>query len=126
MLLRNKLIPIMESYNITINTTNGYTYVVDLHRPITIIQGEERITDLVVPNYEGFRIEWQLASGFDAQTGLNYFASWQKGVMTVVDDLQVVEQYPYYGEGAKDMVIDPYRRLMYVANFRAGEDGQCL
>lgn len=116
--------PYHEPYNITVNTVNGYTYVVDLHRPITILRGDEKITDLFVPNYDGFRIEWQLASGVDLQTGLTYFASWQKGILTVVDGLQVKEQFPYYGEGAKDMVIDSARRKMYTANFRAGEDGQ--
>lgn len=122
--ITSQIEPYHEPYNITINTVNGYTYVTDLHRPITIIRGEERVTDLFVPNFEGHRIEWQLASDFDEQTGLTYFASWQKGAMTVVDDLQVVDQFPYFGEGAKDMVIDSYRRLMYVANFRAGEDEQ--
>lgn len=124
--IKNQIAPYHESYNITINAVNGYTYVNDLHRPITIIQGEERITNLFVPDFEGHRIEWQLASGFDEHSGLTYFASWQKGAMTVVDGLQVVEQFPYYGEGAKDMFIDSYRRLMYIANYRAGEDGQWL
>ena len=54
--IKKQIDPYHESYNITINATNGYTYVTDLHRPITIIQGEERVTDLFVPNYEGFRI----------------------------------------------------------------------
>lgn len=122
--IKKEIAPYHESYNITINPINGYTYVTDLHRPITIIQGEERIADLFVPNFGGFRIEWQLASDYDKKTGLTYFASWQKGAITVVDGLQVIDQFPYYGEGGKDMIIDSYRRLMYVANFRAGEDGQ--
>ena len=120
--IKTQIVPYHESYNIAINTINGYTYVTDLHHPITIIRGQERVTDLFVPDFEGHRIAWQLASGFDEQTGLTYFASWQKGAMTVVEDLQVVEQFPFYGEGAKDMVIDSYRRLIYIANFRAGED----
>lgn len=124
--IKNQIPPYHESYNITINSTNGYTYVTDLHHPITIIKGEEKITDLFVPKFEGHQIEWQLASDYDQETGLTYFASWQKGAMTVVDGLEVVDQFPYYGEGAKDMVIDSYRRLMYVANFRAGEDSEWL
>lgn len=124
--VKNQIAPYVESYNMTINTVNGYTYVTDLHRPITIIKDDQRVADLFVPRFEGFQIEWQLASAFDEKTGLTYFASWQRGAMSVVDGLEVVDQFPYLGTGAKDMVIDSYRRLLYTANFRAGEDGRWL
>ncbi len=114
--------PYHESYYILINPINGYTYITDLHRPITVLQGSEKVMDLFVPDFEGHTIEWQLTADYDWLTGLNYFASWDNGVITVVDGLEVVDQFPYYGEGGKDMVVDAQRRFIYVANFRAGED----
>lgn len=112
-----------EAYFITINPINGYTYITDLHGPITIMRDTEKITDLSVPPFEGKASEWQLTSAYDPYTGLMYFASWQFGYLTVVDGTTVVRQFAYYGEGAKDMVIDADRRFIYLANFRAGEDG---
>lgn len=112
-----------ESFDITVNTVNGYTYVTDLGRPITVIRGNQKVTDLFVPDYEGHQIQWQLASAFDEMTGLTYFANWEDDVMTVVDGLEVVEQFPYVGQGANDIAIDSRRRLMYVANLRAHENG---
>jgi DNA-binding beta-propeller fold protein YncE len=112
-----------ESFDITVNPVNGYTYVTDLGRPITIIQGTQRVTDLFVPDFEGYEILWQLAAASDELTGLSYFASWQEGIMTVVDGLNVVDQFRYFGQGGNDIAIDAYRRLMYVANLRANQEG---
>lgn len=111
-----------ESYYIVVNAFNGYTYVTDLHHPITIIQGNEKVVDLFVPDFEGNVIDWQLAADYDKLTGLTYFASWQFGAMTAVDGTKVVDQFPFYGEGASDMIIDSHRKLIYVANNRAFDD----
>lgn len=114
--------PYVESYTILPNPINGYTYITDLHRPITILKGKQKITDLFVPDFQGHQIQWQLAADYDEATGLSYFASWQKGVVTVVDGTTVVDQFNYIGAGAKDMVINPDKRLIYITNFRAGDE----
>lgn len=114
--------PYYEPYSITVNPVNNYTYVNDLNHAISIIRGTEKIMDLFVPDFDGQSIRWRLAAGYDKLTGLTYFASWQLGVITVVDGTEVVDQFPFYGEGAKDLVIDPYRRLLVVTNYRAVQD----
>jgi YVTN family beta-propeller protein len=115
--------PYSESFAITINKLNGYTYVTDLGGPISIIEGTQKVKDLFAPDYGGQKINWQLTSAYDNRTGLTYFASWEEDAMTIVDGLEVVDQFPYFGQGANDIVIDSYRRLMYVANLRAHQDG---
>jgi len=116
--------PYYEPYSITVNPVNNYTYVTDLNHPISIIRGTEKIMDLFVPDFNEQSIRWQLASGYDKLTGLTYFASWQHGVITVVDGTEVVDQFPFHGEGAKDLIIDPYRRLLVITNIRAKQDGK--
>lgn len=116
--------PYHEAFDLTVNTRNGYTYVTDLGSPITIIRGTQKIKDLFVPDFEGHQIQWQLAAAFDEGTGLTYFANWEEAAMTVVDGLEVVDQYSYYGQGANDLVIDAHRRLMYIANLRAQHPGR--
>ena len=111
-----------EPYSITVNPVNNYTYVTDLNDPITIIRGSEKIMDLFVPDFNGQGIHWQLASGYDKLTGLTYFASWQYGIITVVNGTEVVDQFQFYGEGAKDLAVDPYRRLLITTNIRAKQD----
>jgi DNA-binding beta-propeller fold protein YncE len=111
-----------ESYTPMVNPINGYTYVTDLHRPISIIRGREKIADLFVPDFNGKTLVWHLAVDYDASTGLSYFASWEHGAMTVVDGTIVVDQFSYEGEGATDMAIDSQRRLLFVANNRANKD----
>lgn len=114
--------PFHESYTITINTVNGYTYINDLHEPITILQGDEKVTDLFVPDYNGHHIVWQLTGDFDRNTGKTYFASWQHGILTEVTDTAVTDQFEYFGIGAVDMVIDSQRGLIYIANSRPGAE----
>lgn len=118
----NQIPPFHESYYITVNTVNGYTYITDLHEPTTILQGDQKIMDLDTPDYNGHDIVWQLVSDFDQRTGKTYFASWQHGVLSVVEDTAVTDQFEYHGVGAKDMVIDSDRGFIYLANFRPGED----
>lgn len=113
-----------ESYFITVNSINDYTYVTDLHRPISIIRDHEKVMDLFVPDFHGQVIVWQLAADYDRLTGLTYFASWQYGAMTVVDGTEVIDQFPFHGEGAIDMIVDPHRRLIVVANNRAFADSK--
>ena len=115
-----------ESYNITTNSVNNYTYVTDLYRPITIIQDSTKVKDLFVPDFNGQTIVWQLASDFDRLTGLTYFASWQYGAMTVVEGTEVTDQYSFHGEGASDMIVDSHRRLIVVANARAQAESNTL
>ncbi len=111
-----------ESYYIVVNATNGYAYITDLHHPITVIDGQEKVVDLFVPDFEGHVIEWQVTADYDRLTGLTYFPSWRYGAMTVVDGTKVVDQFPFFGEGAGDMVIDSHRKLAFVANNRAFDD----
>ncbi len=113
-----------EPYNMVINTTNDLFYVSDLHSRITILQDDEIITHLPLINTQnGKPIEWNLAADFDPTTGLTYFASWVDGRLSILDGTSMVDQFSYGGQGGKDMVIDPERRRMTIANFRAGEDG---
>ncbi len=114
--------PYGESYTILINPVNGYTYITDLHSPITIIRGLNKVMDLFVPDFQGNQIGWQLASAYDDATGLSYFASWQHRALTVVDGTEVVDQFSYEGVGAIDMVIDSQRRLLIVTNDLADYD----
>ncbi len=114
--------PYHESYTITINTANGYTYINDLHEPITILQGDQKVTDLFVPDYNGHHIVWQLAGDFDKNTGKTYFASWQYGILTEVTDTAVTDQFEYFGIGAIDMVVDSQRGLIFIPNSRPGAE----
>lgn len=114
--------PYGESYYITVNAVNDYTYVTDLHGSISIIRGSERVKDLLVPDFQGNVIVWQLAADYDRLTGLTYFASWRYGALTIVDGTEVVDQFSFEGEGASDMVLDAHRRLIFVANNRAFDD----
>lgn len=111
-----------EAYNILVNPVNGYTYITDLQAPINIVRGYEKVMDLFVPDFQGDSIRWQLATDYDSLTGLTYFASWQFRAMTVVDGTEVVDQFSFEGEGASDLVVDPYRRVIVVANNRAFHD----
>lgn len=114
--------PAGESYFITVNPVNDYTYVTDLHGQITIIRDSARVMDLIVPEFEGHTIVWQLAADYDLLTGLTYFASWRYGALTIVDGTEVVDQFSFEGEGASDMVVDAHRRLIYITNNRAYDD----
>ena len=113
-----------EPYTITVNPVNGYTYVTDLHRPINIIRGSEKVMNLFVPDFNGQVIGWQLAEDYDQFTGLTYFASWQHEAMTVVDGTKVVDQFSFEGLGASDMVVDSQRGLIVVANNLAFYDSK--
>ena len=113
-----------ESDYITDNPINDYTYVTDLHRPISILRGSEKVMDLFVPDFQGQAIVWQLTSDYDRLTGLTYFASWLNGVMTVVDGTEIVDQFPFHGKGASDMIVDSHRRLIHVANNHADADSK--
>jgi DNA-binding beta-propeller fold protein YncE len=111
-----------ESYTILVNPVNGYTYITDLQRPINILRGVEKVVDLFVPDFEGNTIRWQLATDYDPLTGLTYFASWQWRAVTVLDGPDVVDQFSFEGEGASDLIVDPYNRTIVVANNRAFHD----
>jgi len=89
-----------ESYYITVNPVNDYTYVTDLRGPITIIHGSEKVKDLFVPDFDGKANGWQLTSDYDRLTGLTYFASSDNGALTVVDGTEVVDQFSFEGKGS--------------------------
>ncbi len=105
-----------ESYRIIVNSVNDYTYITDLHRPITIIRNYDKVKDLFVPDFQGNVIGWQLATDFDRQTGLTYFAGWEYPALTVVDGTEVIDQFSYEGLGASDMIVDSHRQQIVVAN----------
>lgn len=120
---RTALLPAFyEPHTVVINTTNGYTYISDLAGHILIIKDEQIVKDIAVLDDIGDSLGWLLAGDFDATTGLTYFASWEHGQIIVLDGLELVERFSYGGVGAADMVIDPHRRWMYIANQRPGEE----
>jgi len=69
-----------------------------------------------MPYFDGQSIGWQLTADYDRITGLTFFASTERGVMTVVDGTEVVDQFDFKGRGASDMIIDSHRGLIVVAN----------
>ena len=114
-----------EAYYVTVNPVNDYTYITDLRGPVTVIRGSERVKDLAMPYFDGQSIGWQLTADYDRITGLTFFASTERGVMTVVDGTEVVDQFDFKGRGASDMIIDSHRGLIVVANSGACNRPRC-
>lgn len=105
-----------EGYTPIFNTFNNYVYETDLDSNIRIYDANTSpmtfITDLGLSL--GIR-GWIIPMTFDPATGLVYAASWSHGEIYVVNGTQIVSIKDAQTWGPSDVVLDPVRKLLYIA-----------
>lgn len=106
-----------EPYTVVVNPVNGYAYIADLDSAVRVVNGLDIVADinLLQPD-QGFTGGWLRSIVVDDITGRVYVASWEKGLMYIIEDTQVVEQPVRLGWGILNMVIDTQRGYLYAAH----------
>lgn len=99
-----------EPHDIIVHPSNGYTYVTDLDSTVRVFQGTTFVTDISLPS-----AGWVRTIVADPVTGLVYTASWERGIVYVIDGLTLVDQFQA-GWGILEMAIDPITGFFYTAN----------
>lgn len=108
--LRELLPEHFEPHDVIVNPVNGLTYVTDLDSTVTIYDFDQLVTHLQLPG-----AGWVRSAVADPKTGLVYAASWERGIVYVIDGTTVIDQFQA-GWGILEMKIDPVSGYIYIAN----------
>ncbi len=102
-----------EPHDITYNPVNGYIYVTDLDSRVQVYKdtsNNPQIVDVLLPN-----AGWVRSIEVDPLTGLVYAASWERGIVYVINGTSLVTQFQA-GWGTLEISIEPNSGYFYLAH----------
>lgn len=102
-----------EPHDIIYNPVNGYLYVTDLDSTVRVIKGtglNPEIVDVHLPN-----AGWVRSAEVDPLTGLVYAASWERGIVYVINGTTLVTQFQA-GWGTLEISLEPQSGFFYLAH----------
>lgn len=99
-----------EPVDVIYNPVNGLTYVSDLDSTIRVFNRDQMVGDIHIPDGG-----WLLTLAVDEVTGYVYTAGWEKGMVHVIEDMEVIESFPA-GWGTYRIAIDQERGYIYLAH----------
>lgn len=102
-----------EPHDIIYNPVNDYIYITDLDSIVRVIKGSgpnPEIVDVPLPN-----AGWVRSVEVDPLTGLAYAASWERGILYVIDGTTLVTQFQA-GWGTMEISLEPRSGYFYLAH----------
>jgi YVTN family beta-propeller protein len=112
-----------EPYNVAYNPVNGYAYIADLDSAVRVVNELDIIADINLLQLDlGWTGGWMRAITVDEVTGLVYVAAWEKGLMYIIDGVNVIDGPIRLGWGILHMLIDEQRGYLYTAHSHPNEE----
>ncbi len=108
--LQSMLPDYFEPVDVLYNPVNQLTYISDLDSTIRVFNRDQFVADIHIPDGG-----WLLTLAVDETTGYIYTAGWEKGMVHVIDGLEVIESFPA-GWGTHHIAIDQERGFIYLAH----------
>lgn len=99
-----------EPHDIIYNPVNGYVYVTDLNSAVRVINGTSVVADVLLSG-----AGWIRSIEVDPLTGLVYAASWEKGIVYVIDGTTLINQFQA-GWGTMEIALEPNSGYFYLAH----------
>lgn len=99
-----------EPHDVVVNPVNGLTYITDLDSTVTVFNFDQLVTHIRLDG-----AGWVRAIVADPMTGLVYAASWERGIVYVIQGTTLIHQFQV-GWGILEMALDPVSGYFYVAN----------
>ncbi len=102
-----------EPHDIIYNPVNGYIYITDLDSTVRVYKdttNNPEIVDVHLPN-----AGWVRSIEVDPLTGLVYAASWERGIVYVINGTTLVTQFQA-GWGTMEISLDPNSGYFYLAH----------
>lgn len=99
-----------EPVDVVVHPDTGWAYITDLDSHVIIYNGAELVGKVQLPD-----AGWSLSAAIDEVTGYVYVASWERGLMYVLDGTEVIEQFQV-GWGTHQIAIDQKSGFIYVAH----------
>lgn len=111
--LAHRLPEHFEPHDIIYNPVNGYVYVTDLDSRVRVYKdtsNNPEIVDVLLPN-----AGWVRSIEVDPLTGLVYAASWERGIMYVINGTTLMTQFQA-GWGTMEISLEPNSGYFYLAH----------
>lgn len=108
--LTNTLPDYFEPIDVKYNPVNHLTYVSDLDSAVRVFNDQTVVADVKIPDGG-----WLLTMDVDLATGYVYVASWDKGMIHIIDGTTLIDSFPV-GWGAYHIEIDQNSGFIYVAH----------